>query len=133
MRTSFLTIVFVFYCILFLGSCEKEPKQEAVDEKAINACGVTDPAKNLPWLVKFIEKAESDMTGNYYGVIWLEKYNEWDVFVTNMMLGSGGIAYHVFDCKGNPVTIESENALDFFNNLKKDIVIYVHSDYPLNL
>ena len=40
MRTSFLTIVFVSYCILFLGSCEKEPKQEAVDEKAINACGV---------------------------------------------------------------------------------------------
>jgi hypothetical protein len=131
MKTYFLTIVFAFCCILFLNSCEAELNNEAIDEKAINACGVTDPTKNLPWLVELIEKAKSDMTGNYYGIIWLEKYNEQDVFVTNMMLGSGGIAYYVFDCEGNPVTIE--NALDFFNNLKKDVVIYVHSDYPLNL
>ena len=100
------------------------------DEDEIIACGVINPAKNLPWLAEFIETAEVDETGSYFGVIWLEQYNGQDVFVTNMMLGIGGVPYHVFDCEGNPVTIE--NGLDFFNNLKKDIVIYTHPNYPID-
>jgi hypothetical protein len=123
MKISFLTIVF---CFLFLNSC----KQEYLDKKAICACGVNNPTKNIPWLAEFIEKAKSDETGKYLGVIWLEQYNAQDVFVIEMAPSSA--IYEVLDCEGNHLNI-AEPTLDFFNNLKKDIVIYVHPDYPLNL
>jgi hypothetical protein len=110
---------------LLLSSCTKPNKNE------ISACGVSNPQKNLPWLVELITTAKADNTGNYLGVIWLEKYNEQDVFVTNMMLGSGGLAYHVFDCQGSFLTIESTEAEEFFNNLKFNIVIYA-SPHPLD-
>lgn len=128
MKTYFLTVLFTLCCIALFNSCEKPGKEEA-----ISACGVSDPAKNLLWLAELIEKAETDETGNYYGVIWLEQYNGQDVFVANMMLGSGGVMYHVFDCEGQHVAIAEEYQQIFFNNLKKNIVIYVHPDYPLNL
>jgi hypothetical protein len=106
---------------------------EINNNNGITACGVIDPKKNIPWLAELIAKAETDKTGNYLGVIWLERYKDQDVFVTNMALGSGGLAYHVFDCEGNPATIDNADVQDFFNNLKKDIVIYVNpGDHPLN-
>lgn len=67
----------------------------------IIACGVTNPAKNLTWLAELIEKAKMDNTGIYSGWIWLGKYKEQDIFITNMSLGSGGILYYFFDCSGN--------------------------------
>jgi hypothetical protein len=70
------------------------------DEKNAE-CGTDNPQENLPWLKAWIEKAETDQTGNLKGTIWLVSYNGKDVFVTNMMLGSGGIAYWLFDCSGN--------------------------------
>jgi hypothetical protein len=48
-----------------------------------------------------IRKAQIDKTGHYIGIIWLVKHNGKDFFVTNMMLGSGGILYWIFDCAGN--------------------------------
>ena len=48
-----------------------------------------------------ITKAENDKTGNYIGTIWLIKYKGKDIFVTDMALGSGGIANYFFDCSGN--------------------------------
>ena len=57
--------------------------------------------ENLPWLKELIQKAETDTTGNYLGCIWLEKYKGQNIFVTNMMLGSGGILYWFFDNSGN--------------------------------
>ena len=112
----------------------------------IMACGVTHPEKNLPWLAELIEKAETDKTGNYLGRIWLEKFKGDDIFVTDMMLGSGGIAYWFFDCSGNHfiskdleyeicpackfvgnhhVCIENkEDFQSFVLNIRKEIVIY---------
>jgi hypothetical protein len=146
MKTSFLTIVFVYCCILFLNSCEKNFNKDTIDEKAINTCGVTDPAKNLPWLVELIEKANTDKTGNYMGRIWLEKFKDQDIFVTDMMLGSGGVAYWVFDCFGNHfmskdwgyepcpackfvgnhhVFMEDEEEFhSFMLNMKLDVIVY---------
>ena len=144
MRTFFLTILFAFSCILFFNSCEEDPKKETTDETAINACGVIDPAKNLPWLAELIEKAKNDNTGNYFGRIWLEKFKEQNIFVTDMMLGSGGIMYYFFDCNGNHLISRQgegycpsefvedkhffvENEEDFgvfIQNMKFDIVIY---------
>jgi hypothetical protein len=134
-----------------------ETQQESVSSDEINACGVTDPAKNLPWLAELIEKAENDKMagpykpgdnytpGNYAGFIWLEKYKGRDLFVTSMMLGSGGVLYWFFDCSGNHLTskngqyetctacqyvgnnhffIEDDDFGSFVLNMKLDTVIY---------
>lgn len=121
MRYLFLAIL----CLLLL-SCGQDEPSESVQNKNITACGLEEPQKNLPWLVTIIEKAENDETGNYWGTIWLEKYNEQDIFVTNMMLGSGGLAYWFFDCSGNNIAPQGEDAdFDLFMiNMKLDIVVY---------
>ena len=141
MKTVFLTILFAFCCILSFNSCEKEPDKEGTDDTTISACGVTDPAKNLTWLAELIETAKADDTGHYLGRIWLEKFKEQDIFVTDMMLGSGGIAYWFFDCSGNHLTrnevcpvcnfvgnrhffIEDEDFQSFVLNMKLDVIIY---------
>ena len=67
----------------------------------------TMPQENLPWLKKLIDLSENDKTGNYWGCIWLEKYKGKDIFVTNMMLGSGGVMYYFFDCSGTCITPEN--------------------------
>ena len=73
-----------------------------------------------------------------------------DIFVTNMMLGSGGILNYFFDCSGNHLISKSEEGSYcpenyvgnghffiediegfgyFFQNTKLDIIIY--STFPL--
>ena len=144
MRTFSLTILFAFFCILFF-SCKEVHNEEAIDKKVINACGVSNPAKNLPWLVKLIETAKTDNTGNYLGRIWLEKFKKQDIFVTDMMLGSGGVAYWFFDCSGNHLIsltwkydtcpacnfvgnhhfyIKDEDFQSFMLNMKLDVIVY---------
>jgi hypothetical protein len=111
---------------------------------SITACGVKQPQKNLPWLAIMVIKAQADMTGNYAGTVWLEKYKGRDMFVTNMMLGSGGVLYWFFDCSGNHFRsrigegycpsdyvgnhhffVEDENDFQsFISNMKLDVVIY---------
>ena len=127
---------------------ESVPKESAstVDVPSeITACGAVHPEKNLPWLAEFIEKAESDKTGHYVGQIWLEKFKEEDIFITDMMLGSGGVAYWYFDCSGNHFVskewgdeycpackfvgnhhafMEDADFQYFILNMKKNIVIY---------
>lgn len=118
MKTHFLLVAVGLF---FLTSCRMEEAQnkevadavETTQPTDITACGVADPAKNLPWLAELIAKAEKDKVappytqgddykpGHYIGKIWLEKHKGRDIFVTNMMLGSGGIAYWFFDCDGN--------------------------------
>jgi hypothetical protein len=49
---------------------------------------------------ELIHRAETDKTGNYTGCIWLEPYKGENFYITNMMLGSGGIAYWCFDSQG---------------------------------
>ncbi|MBL7014225.1 MAG: hypothetical protein ISR83_07370 [Candidatus Marinimicrobia bacterium] len=56
------------------------------------ACGVADPLNDLPWLNEIVTISKSDNTGNYVGTIWLIEYEGQYLFVTDMMLGSGGIA-----------------------------------------
>jgi hypothetical protein len=98
MAMKHLCIFVLFIC---LASCA--PKDDAADDDGndIVACGVRQPQKNLPWLKAWIEKAETDQTLNCLGTIWLVQYKGQDLFVTNMMLGSGGIMYWFLDCSGN--------------------------------
>jgi hypothetical protein len=168
MKTYFSPIV-VF--LLFFVSCGMEEtqnkknvdtieeiRQESISSDEITVCGIADPAKNLPWLADLIAKAESVKTPiphnhgddfdpvNYLGQIWLEKYKGQDLFVTNMMLGSGGILYWFFDCDGNHLVSRNyenctacqyvgnnhffldddgfEDFQSFVSNMKLDTVIY---------
>lgn len=96
-------VLSIIAIMLFFFSCEKN-----IENKEVNsACGINNPQKNIEWLSKLIDKAKSDKTGNYMGTIWLEKYKGDDIFVTNMALGSGGVAYYFFDCQGKSFIPES--------------------------
>jgi hypothetical protein len=119
-----LLFIMIFLGFYFFNSCTKP-------ENKICACGVKDPAKNLPWLAEFIERAENDTTGLFYGVIWLENYEGQDVFVTNMHFISSFFGV-VFDCEGNYLYNDNDAYWYFLNHLKKEIVIYASPNYPLN-
>jgi|AGTN01.3.fsa_nt_gi hypothetical protein len=94
-------LIFIAY-ILILSSCQNKNEMNIPEiDETIKACGVSQPQINLLWLKELIKKAETDKTGNYIGTIWLIKYKEQDIFVTDMALGSGGIANYFFDCSGN--------------------------------
>ena len=124
-----------FILSLLLLSCNTKNQDDANA-----ACGCDNPQENLLWLKELIQKAKTDETSNYLGCIWLEKTNDGkDIFVTNMMLGSGGVLYWFFDCEGNHWALpEVENcvACEYVGNnhfydipkinspLKKDVVIY---------
>lgn len=142
-----LFILISYLLSFFLFSCQNKDKIEipAIDEN-IKACGIKQPQKNLPWLKELIKKAETDKTGNYLGTIWLIRYKERDIFVTDMALGSGGIANYFFDCSGNHLIwrrgesycpsdfvgshhffIEDEEDFGvFFHSTKLDVVIYTN-------
>ena len=133
----------IFIACILVQSCNENMKN-SID---FIACGCEEPQKELLWLKELIQKAEKDETGNYWGCIWLEKYKGQDIFMTNMMLGSGGVAYWVFDCHGNHFArqgVEECVACEYVGNhhfyidekeskdletflsskMKKDIVIY---------
>jgi hypothetical protein len=91
-----------------------------------NGCNKSE----LPWLQDLLIKAEEDRTtkkyrGNYIGIISMIKHNGQTLFYTNFMMGSGGIAYYLFDCDGALVLIPTEG----YNNktreaYKKKNIIY---------
>jgi hypothetical protein len=138
------TLLTVIFCLLFL-SCSKNPNESY---EPIAACGCDDVQKELSWLIELKQKTEADTTltrANYWGCIWLEKTSDGkDIFVTNMMLGSGGILYWYFDCDGNHYAkqgVEICPACKFVGNkhnyddfsiseVKKNIVVY---SYPSNV
>jgi hypothetical protein len=124
MKPHFFPIAIFLFLFASCGMEDTQNKEvvdalEETQQDGITTCGVADPAKNLPWLADLIAKAESAKTSgphnpgddyhpiNYLGQIWLEKYKGRDLFVTNMMLGSGGVAYWFFDCEGNHLTWKS--------------------------
>ena len=131
--------VLLFLCLLFF-SCSHELKYNEI----ITACGCEQPQENLSWLKELITKAENDKTGNCIGTIWLIKYKGKDIFVTDMALGSGGIANYFFDCSGNHLiwrngesycpsdyvgknhfyVDDEKDFANFFHDVKLDVVIY---------
>lgn len=124
-------------CLMATLSCDKETYEIEVtaipvpgvdNYKApcrtlitVNACGVNDIGNNLPWLKDIITKSIDDNTGNYWGRIWCKKYNNQYYIVTDMMLGSGGLAYHTFNCAGefSPV-----NDIRFYNSLSEREIVW---------
>ena len=108
---------------ILLLSCDK-------NSPTANICGCEKPQKNLPWLKELISKAEIDQTGNYKGTIWFLNYKSRDMFVTNMMMGSGGILYYFFDCDGKNIIWKEDDEEDlylFSEKLKTATVIYTNT------
>ncbi|AEW22062.1 hypothetical protein BFO_1104 [Tannerella forsythia 92A2] len=51
------------------------------------------------------------------------------MFVTDMMMGSGGILYYFYDCRGNKIvwdTTKNEELFSFTQKLKSAKVIYTN-------
>jgi len=145
-------ILFILGFHLLLLSCNSDFQNINTDyysdfqsTNTDNVCGCGQPQKELPWLKELIIKAETDKTGNYWGTIWLLNYKEQDIFVTDMMLGSGGIANYFFNCsgdhlvwkngienycpsdfvgKGHFCVEDEEDFAKFFHNSKLEVIIY---------
>ncbi|MBC7920938.1 MAG: hypothetical protein H7Z75_07570 [Ferruginibacter sp.] len=122
------SIVLAAVIAVFFGC---EAKKTAPGPKSlVTICGVKDSAKELAWLKEIIAKAEDDRTnktysGNYLGSVYLEKFNGQDVFYTDMAMGSGGLAFRLFTCDGQPVSFSSnEQMLSFVKAVQKSKLIY---------
>ena len=122
-------LILVAILICLSQGCQHK---EVTPASALTACGVNDPATQLDWLKSIITKAELDRTartysGNYVGEIYLEKFNDRDVFYTTMALGSGGLAFRLFSCDGQPVSFSSnEQLLTFTQSAQKSKLIYTN-------
>jgi hypothetical protein len=128
---SLLSTAFLNYekllLIAWLGllSCNKK---DSVGPELLTACGVTNPAENLPWLKEMIVKAEEDRLtkahkGNYTGSIYQITWRGQDVFWTNFAMGSGGIGVRAFNCDGQWISKdftpdETEEFIKVYNNNK---------------
>ena len=93
---------FMFIFVLFFISCSSRIQD---DSNTICDCNFSKNQDSLPWLNELIQKEKTDTTSNYLGCIWLENFKGKDIFVTNMMFGSGGIMNWFFDCEGNHYSI----------------------------
>jgi hypothetical protein len=120
-------ILFLIWMTLLNLSCDnqKEDTYLAPCGKivAFNACGVNDIGNNLTWLNDIINSSKNDKTGNYIGRIWFKRYNNQDVIVNDMALGSGGLAYHSFNCSGVSIVIEDTN---FYSTLTQRDIIWTN-------
>ena len=115
METKTLKKILLILVIISAIACDKSQEE-------ITACGIPDPGKNIPWLSNLINTADKSQSEDYKGTIWLVKYEGNDIFVTDMKMGSGGIAYYFFNCEGKSIT--PNNLEHFLSIMKLDIVIY---------
>lgn len=117
MKTKILLVLGV---IFFTLSCEKEGDSYIKPLKEVSACGYDDPLNQLEWLNELANKSFDDKTGNYIGSIWIITYENSDIIVTDMALGSGGIAFYFFDCNGIQPSDLEDLSLDELNSYLTD-------------
>jgi len=92
---------------------------------ARKACGET----SINWLQDILTKAEEDRIskkylGNYIGRISLTTFKDKPHFVVNMGMGSGGIAFYLFDCHGSLIQPQKNEVFPDFFSIDKGKVIY---------
>ncbi len=99
------------------------------------SCRSTNPDQSLQWLKDIIVKAEEDKAtkkhlGNYMGKIFATSYQNQPVFYISMAMGSGGLAFYLFDCNGITVRISpNDDVVAFSQGAQKGTLIY--SNVPI--
>ena len=117
-----LTKVLLLFIFLSASwSCiDKDEIFQPYIKHEITACGVDDPLNNLAWLNEIVNRANNGEL-MYIGTIWLTEHEGQELIVTDMSMGSGGIAYYVFDCSGEIAQLDYES---FRLNLSDEDKIY---------
>jgi hypothetical protein len=118
----------VLLAIVVLAACEKNAGSSPTGQIGIaqKACG-----SDMRWLENMIAKAEEDRKtrkylGAYLGTIYLTKHNNRPVFMIDMMLNSGGLMFHAFDCDSQRVVIPDIN---FYSDTKQRGTV-IYSNFP---
>ena len=47
------TIIYIFFSLLLVMGCKKEPQYEIYENHDISSCGIEDPLKNIEWLTQY--------------------------------------------------------------------------------
>lgn len=116
----------IAFSLCLLTSCQNDHDSKPV----MAACGVKDPAKNIPWLKDLIAKLEDDRInktygGRYMGTIYLEMFEGKEVFYYYEPLSSCAFC-SVYYCDGSSVNLDNNQLTVFVTNLKKNKVIYTN-------
>lgn len=126
-------IIVYISLILWLSNCNKNNQQDIGNVKVpIENLVLAKEACNseVPWLLEIIAKANEDNAtkkylGAYLGTIYLTTYKNSPVFVINMMLNSGGVMFHAFDCNNLVLPLTNSEAIVFYEEIKtKGKIIY---------
>lgn len=140
---SLLPVLLLILLIFSVPGCSKKvpdvPNEQLAIKlkeaitKANTSCGFMYPFISLHWLTDIITKAEEDKVtkkymGNYMGRIFLSSYHNQPVFCITMMMGSGGLKAHLYDCKGRNAIIDRNSVPDFDQMALNGILIY--SNFP---
>lgn len=115
-RSAVKPVLSITLAFLSLAGCKsgkeaEEPQSSHDIRYALSTAESICNEKSLDWLSGMLDKAEEDRTvksqkGQYIGRISIIPYNGRPVFYTDFGLGSGGIAFHLFDCKGSRIIPE---------------------------
>ncbi|TAF80576.1 MAG: hypothetical protein EAZ14_06240 [Runella slithyformis] len=119
----------IIVIILSLIGCTEQLTDSSSQPKPLAACGFDNPKQQLSWLKDLIAKADEDRAtmafkGNYLGIIYLEKYQNQDVFWVEMMMNSGGLMGRAFQCEGTIIEFTNETGQNFHKGLRRDVVVY---------
>jgi len=88
----------------------------------INACGIKDIGRNLPWLNAIIVTSMNDQSTVYVGRFWCKNYNGQDYIVTDMPKYAVGQMYHTFNCSGESVTVSDDS---FYPSLTDRDIVWI--------
>ena len=113
--------------LIFLGCKKDEAPLEGIN-LAKQGCGSSD----MLWLSDLIAKADEDKasmkySGAYLGTIYMTTYKNNNVFMITMMLNSGGVMFHAYDCNHQVVQLTENEAVTFYSQtLKNGKVVYTN-------
>ncbi len=129
----------VFICsILLLTNCNKTSEQSYVENETYSfgniALAKQTCNNDMLWLSDIITKAIEDKAtmkylGAYRGTIYLNTYRNSPVFIIDMMLNSGGVMFHAFDCNNQIIPFTNSEAVSFYLETKANGKI-IYSNIP---
>lgn len=105
-RTIFRPGVFSLFMIALMMylSCNKQNNTEVVLRQKISASGGNEPHNESKWLKEPVMQA-NNKSANYMGNIRIKNYHDKDTLLTYKHLGSGGIAFQIFNYDGTAASI----------------------------